>query len=453
MKTLWFASALLQQGWEAGVRIGIDAGRIARVDVSIAPQPDDERHGIALPGMANLHSHAFQRAMAGLAELAGPGGDNFWTWREAMYRFLDAIGPEELEAISAYAFMEMLESGFTRVGEFHYVHHDPQGRPYSDPGELSARIAAAARAAGIGLSLLPVMYAHGNFGGLAPTHGQHRFVNGIEQFARLVERAREAVRPLAGANLGIAPHSLRAVTPAQLQAVVALAPNGPIHIHAAEQVKEVEDCLHWCGQRPVEWLLDHAAIDERWCLVHATHMNDVETRRLARSGAVAGLCPVTEANLGDGVFPTPEYLEAGGRFGVGSDSNVLISPVQELRMLEYAQRLTRRSRNVLACPTQRSTGRSLFEASLRGGAQALRAGPPYLLPGAAANIVSLDADHPTLAQRSGDAILDSWIFAGAAALVDTVWCHGRRVVSRGRHVNRDAIESRYRDAVRAALRR
>jgi formimidoylglutamate deiminase len=450
MNALWFRSALLEKGWTANVRIIIDAGCIASVEPSASAQGGDERHEIALPGLPNVHSHAFQRAMAGLAETAGPRADNFWTWREAMYRFLDAIGPAQLQAITAFAFMEMLESGFTRVGEFHYVHHDPDGRPYGNPGELSHRVAAASQEAGIALTLLPVMYAHSNFSALPATHGQRRFITRIDAFAGIVEEARRAIAPLDGAVLGVAPHSLRAVTPEELSASIALVAEGPIHIHAAEQVKEVEDCLDWCGQRPVEWLLDHTPLDERWCVVHATHITAEEMHRLAASHAVAGLCPVTEANLGDGIFPTPAFLEAGGAFGVGSDSNILISPAEELRMLEYAQRLSLRSRNVLASTDQRSTGRRLFEAALAGGSRALR-GTAHLKVGAPADIVTLDANHPVLAGRRNDEVLDSWIFAGRGGVVDCVWRQGRKLVAGGHHRARDQITALYRQTLTQLL--
>jgi formimidoylglutamate deiminase len=452
MTSLWFEHALLETGWWKGVRLEIEAGRIHRISAGVAPEPEDERHPLALPGLSNLHSHAFQRAMAGLAEKAGPGNDNFWTWREAMYRFADTMGPPELEAITAFAFMEMLESGFTRVGEFHYVHHDPQGRPYANLGELSERVAAAAAETGIALTLLPVMYAHSNFGGLTPTHGQRRFVNTVENFGRIVEAGRRAASALDGAVVGVAPHSLRAVTPEELQATVALMPGGPIHIHAAEQTKEVDDCVAWSKQRPVEWLLDHAGVDSRWCLVHATHMTDGEVQRLARSGAVAGLCPVTESNLGDGVFPTPAFLAAGGRFGVGTDSNILISPAEELRTLEYIQRLTHRARNVLAARDCPSTGRRLFDDALAGGAQALGAPACALEVGASADIVGLDMSHPSLTARAGDDVLDSWIFAARSGAIDVVWRAGRKVVSGGAHVARERIAARYAQVLQQILR-
>jgi formimidoylglutamate deiminase len=447
---LWFQSALTPDGWAQDVRIAVADGCIVRLDAGCAAQAGDERHAMALPGLCNLHSHAFQRGMAGLAETGGPEGDNFWTWREVMYRFLDRLGPEEVEAITAEAYVEMIESGFTRVGEFHYLHHAPSGAPYANLAELAERVAAAADETGIGLTLLPVFYAHANFGGALPEPGQRRFLNSTAGFERLLEASVRALAPLEGANLGVAPHSLRAAAPDELAVIAALAPDGPIHIHAAEQAKEVEDCLVWSGARPVQWLLDHAAVDRRWCLVHATHMTDNETRQLAKSGAVAGLCPITEANLGDGVFPAVDYLRVGGAFGLGTDSNVMIDAAGELRALEYAQRLFHRARNVLAPEAGRSTGRALFERAVAGGAQALGQSPSGLREGASADIISLDMDHPALTGRSGDGILDSWIFAGG--VVDCVWRHGRKLVSGGRHVRRDAVRRRYRRAIDGILR-
>jgi formiminoglutamate deiminase len=320
VKTLFCETALLPDGWASGVRLEIAAGRIGKVVRDCAPQPEDERIAIALPGVGNLHSHAFQRAMAGLTERRGQGDDSFWTWRTLMYRFVAGMTPDDVEAIAAQAYVEMLEAGFTRVGEFHYVHHAADGTPYGDIAEMAARIATAADRTGIGLTLLPVFYAHGGFGGVAPSTAQARFLNDSDRYARLIAESRTAVAGLPDAVVGIAPHSLRAVTPDELSAILPLAGDGPIHIHIAEQIKEVSDCVAWSGKRPVAWLLDAASVDRRWCLVHATHMTEDETVRLAGSGAVAGLCPITEANLGDGIFPAAAFRAAGGAFGVGSDT-------------------------------------------------------------------------------------------------------------------------------------
>ncbi|MEO8926675.1 MAG: formimidoylglutamate deiminase [Caulobacteraceae bacterium] len=451
VQSLWFETALLPGGWASSVRIAYAGGRIVGVEAGVAAQAGDERGASAVPGLGNVHSHAFQRGMAGLAETRGPSGDDFWTWRTMMYRFVDRLGPAEVEAVAALAYAEMLESGFTRVGEFHYLHHDLDGRPYADPAQLAGAIAAAAEASGIGLTLLPVFYAHSGFGGAPPTPRQRRFINTPDSFARLVEASRAAVRALPDAVVGVASHSLRAVTPAQLALVAPMAGGAPTHIHIAEQAREVEDCLAWSGARPVEWLLDHADVDARWCLVHATHLTDAETDRLAASGAVAGLCPITEANLGDGLFPAPRFLAAGGTFGIGSDSNVLIDAAEELRILEYGQRLTRQGRNILASQARPSVGAALFAGAHAGGAQALGVAPLGLEVGAPADIVCLDANHPSLTGRQGDALLDAWIFAVRGGAVENVWRRGRKVVEAGRHVERDAIAKAYRQVISRLL--
>ncbi|MGZ9101079.1 MAG: formimidoylglutamate deiminase, partial [Brevundimonas sp.] len=311
------------------------------------------------------------------------------------------------------------------------------------------RIAAAAAGTGIGLTLLPVFYAHAGFGGQAPAEGQRRFINDVDRFSRLMEQSRRIAAALPDAVVGVAPHSLRAVTPEELAAVVPMAGDGPVHIHAAEQVKEVQDCLDWSGARPVQWLLDNTGLDRRWCLIHATHLTPDETARMAASGAVAGLCPVTEANLGDGVFPAVEFLGAGGAFGVGTDSNVLIDAAGELRALEYSQRLTRRGRAVLA-DAGASTGGTLYRRALAGGARAT-GGTTGIAVGEAADLVALETDDPAYAGRRDDALLDSLVFAGPKRAIRTVWRRGRVVVENGRHVDRAAIEARYRTALAAVL--
>jgi formiminoglutamate deiminase len=448
---LFFEQALLPQGWARDVRIAIDTGRIIDIVSGGVAGPGDERHRIGLPGISNLHSHAFQRGMAGLAEIRGTSSDSFWTWREVMYRFVGRMTAEDIEAVAAQAYVEMLEAGFTRVGEFHYIHHDVSGAPYDNPAELAERIAAATEATGIGLTLLPVFYAHAGFGGRAPEAGQRRFVNDIDRFSRLVDASRRALAGQEGATVGVAPHSLRAVTPAELGAMVSLAGPGPIHIHIAEQTREVDECIAWSGQRPLQWLFDHAPVDRRWCLIHATHAIDAEIRSVAESGAVAGLCPVTEANLGDGTFNAPEFIKRGGVFGIGSDSNVLIGVADELRQLEYSQRLALKARNVLACGDTASTGRALFDGALRGGSQALGVATSGLTEGAFADIVSFDAGNIALAGRADDAILDSWIFGAGRSLVDCVWARGRKVVKDGRHHDRETVASRFHLTIEGLL--
>jgi formimidoylglutamate deiminase len=442
VSTLFAARALTPEGWKSDVRVTIDAGVIATVQTDASAQEGDERHAIMAPAAANLHSHAFQRAMAGLTEVRGKGDDTFWTWRETMYRFALMMSPDDVEAVAAQLYVEMLEAGFAAVAEFHYLHNAPDGSPYAQPAEMAGRILSAARRVGIGMTLLPVFHAHSTFGGAAPKPEQRRFINDPASFARILEDCREMIKTDEGEVIGIAPHSLRAVTPDELTELSSLAGDGHIHIHAAEQINEVEDCVASLGARPVRWLLDHAGVDARWCLVHATHMDEGETRDLARSGAVAGLCPITEANLGDGIFNAAEYIRAGGRYGIGTDSNVSIRVAAELRQLEYAQRLRERARNVCA-PSGASSGRTMLEAIWSGGAQALRRNSGRLVPGASADILTFRADHPTLAGKADDQILDAWIFSVGNPLIDCVWSGGLKVVVDGRHVFRDEIAAQF----------
>ena len=442
MTVIHAESALLPEGLARDVRIAFSKAGIERVERGVPPQAGDERHRFVLPAMPNLHSHAFQRAMAGLAETRGLGEDSFWSWRTEMYRVALKMTPDHVEAIAARLYMEMLEAGFCRIGEFHYLHHDADGSVYADPAEMAARIGAASAETGIALTLLPVFYAHSGFGGAAPIEGQRRFIHDVDAFVRLMERSEEIVSGLPGAVLGVAPHSLRAATPEELKLVVPSAKGGPVHIHVAEQVKEVEDCVQWSGKRPVQWLLDNMQLDDHWCLIHATHMTKDEIARMGESGAVAGLCPITEANLGDGVFAAPDFLAAGGRFGVGSDSNILISVAEELRMLEYSQRLAHRSRNVLAAPGQ-STGLNLYQQALCGGAQALGT-TSGIETGSPADFLTLDlsaADYLPM-----EKVLDHFVFARGIK-VDCVWVGGARQVEGGRHRRRDAITARFAKAM------
>jgi formimidoylglutamate deiminase len=446
--SFFFDHALLPNGWASDVRIDVADGTI----VSVAPvmQRNNVEHiaGIAIPGLPNLHCHGFQKGMAGLAERRGPSHDSFWTWREVMYRFLGALTPDDVQAITAYAYMEMLEAGFTAVGEFHYLHHDIDGRPYSDLAELTARIAAAGAETGIGLTLLPSFYAYSGFGGAAPTAGQRRFINDPDAFLKIVDRARAIAASVPDAAVGIAPHSLRAVTPETLRVVLNAVPSGPVHIHAAEQTREVTESVATLGLPPVEWLVTHCTIDRRWCLVHATHMTEGETQALAASGAVAGLCPLTEANLGDGVFDADRYAAARGRFGIGTDSNIELDSAAELRQLEYNQRLRHRARNVLAQREGESTARRLYADALAGGAQALGRAIGSIAPGRRADIVVLDGDHPDLSGSRGDLWLDKYAFVAGRRLVKTVIVGGERKVEDGIHRSHAQMSDRYRKVMK-----
>ena len=443
--------ALLPDGWAKRVRIDVDAdGTIAGVWPGGETSGAEALAGPVLPGMPNLHSHAFQRAMAGLAERAG-GGDDFWGWRQVMYRFLERLGPDEVEAVAAQLYIEMLKSGYTAVAEFHYLHHAPDGRPYADPAELSRRVIAAAGRVGIGLTHLPVLYARGGFDDAPLTEGQRRFTGDPERLLALVQALAADHADDPNLRFGVAPHSLRAVAPDMLAALVAGAhgadPMAPIHIHIAEQTREVEDCVARTGARPVEWLLSEAPVDGRWCLIHATHLNPVETVALAASDAVAGLCPTTEANLGDGLFPLADYLAVGGKLGIGSDSHISVSPIEELRWLDYGQRLTRRRRAIAANETSPSPGERLFRLALDGGAQATGRPIGRIESGCRADLLVLDADGPTLAGRPTDRLLDALIFAGNANPVRDVMVGGGWRVREGRHPAEQAVFDDYRRAL------
>ena len=437
-------------GWQADAGLALDADGCLQAPTDVAGESIGQW---VLPGMPNLHSHAFQRAMAGLAERKGRVDDSFWSWRETMYAFAARIGPDELKAIAAQLYVEMLKAGYTRVCEFHYLHHQPDGTPYAQPEAMSLALIEAAREAGIGLTLLPVLYISGGFDGRALSARQRRFGHAVDEYLRLLESLRRQQGD--GLRVGIALHSLRAVPEAALREVLSSEPaqSGPIHIHIAEQVGEVQDCLATRGARPVEWLFDHAPVDARWCLVHATHLTEAETAQLARSGAVAGLCPTTEANLGDGLFPLAAYQDAGGTLGIGSDSHISISPVEELRWLEYGQRLSTRHRNIAARHEGESVGETLWRAALRGGTQASGLPVGALQPGARADLIVLDDSSPLLAARDERAVLDSFLFAGNTPLVRDVMVGGRWQVRGFQHRDEARIAARYRATVAALAAR
>ena len=442
MVQIWAERALLPDGWAENVGVTLDQGRIARVEPGAAPA--GQRVGLLLPAMANLHSHAFQRAMAGLSEAKGPEPrDTFWTWRQIMYRFLDHLTPDDIEPIPSLVQMEMLEAGYATNVEFHYLHHRPGGGHYDDIAEMSARIAAASARTGIGLTLLPVHYQFGGVDRRALAPGQNRFGTTPEDFQRLLEGAEAALTALPpDAGIGIAPHSLRAVSPEGLRLCTELRPDRPLHMHLAEQIPEIEEISAAYGLRPVEWVMENFAPDRRWTLIHLTHMTEDETRSLAATGAVAGLCPITESSLGDGIFNGTIWAEAGGRLGFGSDSNIRISLTEELRTLEYSQRLRDRGRAILATP-ERSTGRVIYEAGLDGGRTAAGRETGAIAPGSWADLLAVDLDNPVMAGRMGDQMLDSLIFAGHDGLVREVWSAGRHLVKNGRHIDHDSIVSDY----------
>ena len=442
---IWAAAALLNDGWASCVDIGIDAE--GNID-SVTPGCDysgGERAELLIPAIPNVHSHAHQRAMAGLGERAGDSADSFWTWRKVMYHYLERIEPEHLQHIAAQLYLEMLKAGYGCVGEFQYLHHGIDGSAYDNRAEMSLQCLQAARSVGIGFTALPVLYRYGGFGSADPLDGQKRFLNGASEFIDIVESLKSATAGDPNSAVGIAPHSLRAIDRELLAEVIAsLDDLAAIHLHIAEQTREVDDCLAWSGKRPVEWLYDNFDVDRQWCLIHATHMTADETAMMARSGCVAGLCPTTEANLGDGFFNAVDYLSANGSWAIGSDSHISIDPVEELRWLEYGARLQTRRRNVLVSPNVVNTGRNLLDGALAGGERACGRRIGRIESGYRADLVALDVDHPRLYGRSDDELLDSWIFSGNDNLVRDVYIGGRKLIDNGHHADEDEITRNYR---------
>ena len=453
MSAFFAERALLPNGWANNVRLEVSAdGLLTHIQANADAQGAERVQGPLLPGMPNLHSHAFQRAMAGLAEVAGNPNDSFWTWRDLMYRLVGKISPEQLHVIARQLYIEMLKAGYTSVAEFHYVHHDTNGQPYADPAELALRISQAARSAGIGLTLLPVLYSHSGFGGQVPNEGQRRFINSTENYLKLQSRLQPLLAAQPAQQLGLCFHSLRAVTPQQIKDVLAASDRQcPVHIHIAEQQKEVDDCLAWSGRRPLQWLYENTEVDQRWCLVHATHANPEEVTLMAKSRAIAGLCLTTEANLGDGIFPAVDFLAQGGRMGIGSDSHVSLSVVEELRWLEYGQRLRDQRRNRLYGADQPMVGRTLYDAALDGGAEAMGQPIGALQVGKRADWLVLDGNDPYLATADGDAILNRWLFAGGDRQVRDVLVNGQWVVRDGRHAGEEESNSAFTQVLRELL--
>ncbi|NRB16435.1 MAG: formimidoylglutamate deiminase [Rhodobacteraceae bacterium] len=453
MKKIWAAQALIGKGWVRNVCLSIEDGHISAIEEDV-PQGNVDGFGALIPAPTNLHSHSFQRAMAGMTENKGPDPrDSFWSWRKLMFKFLNHLSPKDIQTITEFVQMEMLEAGYASVCEFHYLHHQADGRPYGNIAETSDCIAAATSTTGIGLTHLPVLYQYGGCDKRGLGAGQIRFGNTFDQYAELVTQAGSILSDLPkDCRLGVAPHSLRAVDKDDIARIAALRQNEPIHMHLAEQIPEVEEVLAAYGARPVTWLLDNHDIDKRWCLIHMTQMTASETVSVAKTGAVAGLCPMTEASLGDGIFDGIQYHDAGGQFGIGSDSNIRISLSEELRLLEYSQRLRDKGRALFAEP-ERSTGRVLIDSITTAGAQAAGRNAGSLEVGKLADIASLDMSSPDLAAKTGDMILDTFIFAGSDVMVTDVWSAGRHVVKQGQHIQHESICNEYRKTMKSILGR
>ena len=452
MPVLQAPRAWLPTGWAGDVRIDIDdGGWITAVEPETDAPGAQKLVGATVPGMPNLHGHAFQRAMAGLTERAAGPGEDFWSWRGTMHRFAAVLTPEQVAAIAAQLYVEMLKAGYTAVAEFHYLHHGPGGARYEDPAAMSHAVIGAARQMGLAITHLPVLYQRGGFDGGDPEGAVARFASAPDELLGLIQSLKATYGEDPDTRIGLALHSLRTVTPAGITAAVdglrSVDADAPIHIHAAEQVREVEECQAHLGARPVAWLLDHAPVDARWCVVHATHLDDGEVGRLAQSGAVAGLCPTTEANLGDGLFALPAYRAAGGVWGIGSDSHISVDPIEELRLLEYGQRLVHRRRAVAAAETEPSTGTALYTGALAGGAAALGRHTGAIAPGYRADLVVLDPAAPPLADQPDHHLFDALVFSGGGRRVRDVMVSGTWVVRDGRHKREALVFNAYRDAV------
>ena len=448
-KELYFGRAYINSKWENGVRIKVsDQGLITKVELNSDRVKTDEIYGTGIPGIPNIHSHSFQRIMAGLSEYKLSQGDDFWTWRELMYRYANQISPANLAAIATQLYIEMVKSGYTGVAEFHYIHRKKGGLHYDNPATLSESIIEAAKTAGINLTLLPVSYMYSGFGQEPLSSEQRRFGNDVENYLELLQLVSKSTSIYQNANLGMAFHSLRALSPEAMNEILSEFnrswPHSPIHIHIAEQTKEVNDCLAWCGKRPVEWLLQNHEVDDRWCLVHATHLTSPEINSLAKSGAIAGLCPTTEANLGDGFFPLRQFLDAGGHIAIGSDSNSSVSPVEEMRWLEYGQRLVTRSRNVVSSEGVLHTGSSLFDNCTIGGAKALGQKTGVIKEGYQADILVLDDNAANFASTPSEFALDTFIFNGNRNLISDVMVSGQWQVKNYKHVNEEYAEEQFK---------
>ncbi|WP_456294781.1 formimidoylglutamate deiminase [Vibrio sp. AK197] len=436
----WLSDA----GWQSNVLLDVEDGHFTRIESNALPTPKATLlQGPVLSTIANVHSHSFQHLMAGLAEVSRNPNDSFWSWRDLMYKVVAKLTPDQVRIISTHLYIEMLKAGYTQVGEFHYLHHDRSGQAYFNPAEMVEQIYTSAQDSGIGLTLLPVLYSYSGFGGQPPSLGQQRFIHSVDSYLNLQQQSEERLSGSGKHNLGLCFHSLRAVTQHQIEQVMAAFPQRDvIHIHISEQQKEVRDCVDWCGQRPVEWLNRTIGLDSRWCLVHATHLNSSEIDAIAQSGAVVGLCPTTEANLGDGIFPAAAYQQKQGRWAIGSDSHVSLSIVDELRTLEYSQRLQQQQRNRLSRPEQPYVGDSLYQHALNGGNQACGVNLGIQV-GARADFMTLDSSHPFIAASQAEDILNRWLFASNINLIRDVYVAAKAVISQGHHPNEEPIRQAF----------
>lgn len=451
MDKLYAENILIGSEWQTEVTLTISNGIIIAIN-SGKEAGATALKGTVIPGMVNCHSHAFQRAFAGFSEYRGNSQDSFWSWRDIMYKFVAKMTADDAFITAKFVYIEMLKAGYTSVGEFHYLHHQPGGGKYDDPAEMSHQIIQAANDVGISLSHLPVLYTYAGFDKKTPTQEQERFIHSTDDYIELVNQLNSRYSKQSNFKLGIAPHSLRAVSEDQLQQIVpfvrTLDSHAPIHIHIAEQLKEVNDCLAFYGARPVDWLFNHYQIDQHWCLVHATHLINTEIKEIAESGAVVGICPLTEANLGDGIFATAEFAKLGGKFAIGSDSHIGINVAEELRLLEYAQRLKHHQRAVLVDQDCQSVGQYLYTKASKSGAMSLNQNAGEITIGKRADLVVLNNDEPSLFSKKDTFILDASIFACSQMPIKDVFVAGKQVIKDGNHFLQDEVTGKYRGVLK-----
>jgi formimidoylglutamate deiminase len=460
MIKLYAETLLIGSQWQSNKTLTLSSDGII---VSITNGKESDAvilNGPVVPGMVNCHSHAFQRAFAGFSEyrgssVAGDEKDSFWSWRDIMYRFVAKMTPEDANTVAEFVYIEMLKAGYTSVAEFHYLHHQQGGQFYDDPAEMSHQVIQAAFSTGIAITHLPVLYTYAGFSEQAPSDAQARFIHQTEDYLNLIQSLNQTYSGKDRFKLGIAPHSLRAVSDTQLNEVIPfirqMDKKAPIHIHIAEQMQEVNDCIKHYQQRPIEWLLNNFTMDENWCLIHATHLTTSEIEKTAKSGAVVGICPLTEANLGDGIFPTAEYLNHGGKFALGSDSHIAINVADEIRLLEYAQRLTKNERAVLVDKNCSSVGQYLFTKATADGATAINQNVGSIEVGKQADLLVLNDEHPSLFSKSNSQILDAAIFASNQLPVKDVYVGGRRVIESGNHIMDEEVVEKYKAVLKRLI--
>lgn len=452
----YFAETIrLSDRWSHNTRFTVSSnGTIESIETDTSPGEAEKILGIVIPGMPNVHSHAFQRAMAGLTENISVRGDDFWNWRNMMYSYANKITPEQMFTIAAHLYMEMLKAGYTSVAEFHYIHHDRDGKQYSNPTLLADSISEAAEYVGIGLTLLPTLYQSSNFGDVRPSNEQRRFINNTDQFLNIVDNLSRKKTPQR--QIGVALHSLRAVPSESISQVISLKKqlgiSTPLHIHISEQVKEIADCIKYRNSRPVQWLHNYVEIDSSWCLIHSTHLDKNELNLLANSGCVVGLCPTTEANLGDGIFPAKRFMDKGGNIAIGSDSHICVDPTEELRWLEYSQRLTHLKRNQLAQSNTPHTGTFLWESAIKGGAKACGRNIDGIRVNNSADLIVLDDAHTIFAGKDSETYLDTFVFASNSKIVKDVMVAGHWVVKNGKHALESTLNQNFSNTIKSLVK-